>query len=191
MQGSLPEGASVQGTGKHDPGERVFESTVNITGGKSPSAIQRIVIGQDSYTREPDDQTWVHLDLSRVKQDSLAYFDMGDPTGLVKFSSAIGSVRQTGPHAYAGTFSPESSNILKPFLPVGAPSMIAVFIISAKFTATTDEHGWVTSITVGFEPSNSPPLNMTTTMTGHGTKLQVKAPPKGQVHEAAGFYYEK
>jgi hypothetical protein len=189
VQGSLPEGAAVQATGRFDPGVQRFEATIVITGGKTPSATQRIVIGKDSYLRELDTNTWVHLDLSRVKPDSLVYFDMSDPTGLVKFGSAIGSVRVTGPNAYAGRFNPESG--FKPFIPIGAPSLAAFFMSTAEFTATTDERSWITSLTVTLTPTTGAPLSMTTTMTGHGAKLQIVAPPKAQVQEAADFYYEK
>lgn len=51
--------------------------------------------------------------------------------------------------------------------------------------------GWVTSITVELEPSEGPTLSMTTTFSGHGTKLPIKAPPKAQVREADGMYYAK
>lgn len=51
--------------------------------------------------------------------------------------------------------------------------------------------GWVTSITVELEPSEGPTLSMTTTFSGHGTKLPIKAPAKAQVREADGMYYAK
>ena len=189
VSGDLPEGARVRGTGGFDPRKHLYEATVHVTGGKSPSNTHRIVIGKDNYLREQGDEVWVHLDLSRVKRDSLVYFDMSDPTGLAKLTTMIGSVRRTGAHAYAGEFNPESG--FEPFMPIGAPSIAAFFIYTATFTATTDDHGWITSITAELKPSTGAPLKMTTTMTSHGATLGIKAPPKAQVREAADFYYEK
>lgn len=189
VRGSLPEGQSVQGSGAFDPKARLFESKIKITGGELPSDTHRIVVGRHSYLRSPGDPFWVHLDLGRVKKDSLVYFDMSDPTGLVEFGSVIGSVRQSGPHAYTGRFNPDSG--LDPFLPVGAPSVVAFNIRGADFTATTDAKGWITSITVELEPTEGPKLSMTTKLAGHGTRLSIKAPPKAQVREADDTYYEK
>lgn len=188
VRGGLPEGAAVRASGAFDPRAQLFEATIKITG-SSPSSTHRIVIGKHNYLRDVGDRYWVHLDLSRVKKESLVYFDMSDPTGLAKFSSVIGSVRRTGPRAYAGRFNPESG--FDPFLPVGAPSVAAFFSPVADFTATTDDQGWVTSITVELKASTGPALRMTTTMTSHGAKSGIKAPPKARVREADNSYYEK
>jgi hypothetical protein len=189
VRGGLPEGQRVQGSGAFDGKARLFESKIKVTGGELPSDTHRIVVGEHSYLRSPGDPFWVHLDLGRVRKGSLVHFDMSDPTGLVEFGSVIGSVRQTGPNAYRGRFNPDSG--LDPFLPVGAPSVVAFNIRVADFTATTDAKGWVTSITVELEPTDGPMLSMSTKLTGHGTRLSIKTPPKAQVREADDSYYEK
>ncbi|MBB5866985.1 hypothetical protein F4553_000364 [Allocatelliglobosispora scoriae] len=190
VRGDLPDGASVQATGAFDPVARLFESTTKSNDGKKTETDQRIVVGANSYARALADKTWVHLDLSRVKPDSLVWFDMADPTGLVKFTSMIGTVQQSGPNAYKGTFSPATSG-LKPFIPLGAPSIVSLGVYSADFTATTNAQGWVTSITIEVQAAKGPALTMTTDLSGHGTKLGIKAPPKSKVDEAADIYYEK
>ncbi|WP_144118453.1 hypothetical protein [Catellatospora sichuanensis] len=187
VRGDLPEGADVQATGAHDPAARLFEVKVTVNGTASPSATHRIVTGEHNYLRDLDDKLWVHLDLSRMSQDSLVYFDMSDPAGLARFSSSIGSVRRTGPNAYAGRFNPEKNHV-KHFIPVGAPTIFTLGVLFADFTATTDR-GWITSITVEVDPKG-PPLHITTEFSGHGTKMQIKAPPKAQVREANISYYE-
>jgi hypothetical protein len=189
VRGSLPEGQSVQASGAFDPKGRLFEAKIKTSGGKDPSDTRRVVVDKHSYLRMESVSFWVHLDLARVPEDSLVYFDMSDPTGLVKFTSVIGSVRQTGPNAYAGRFNPDSG--FDPFVPVGAPSVASFGITVADFTATTDGKGWVTSITVELEPLEGPKISMTTTLSDHGTKLSIKAPPKAQVREADGSYYKK
>src|SRR6185369_6199159 len=109
-------------------------------------------------------------------------FDKDDPTGLARLIERIALVRRTGPHAYSGQFVPAVSFTAS--LPIGAPAFAAVSLAGAvDFSAITNEQGWVTSITIDMKPTDGPPLHMTTTLTGHGDKLDVKRPPKSQVQE--------
>ncbi|MEU1585875.1 hypothetical protein [Micromonospora sp. NPDC005710] len=189
VRGGLPEGQKVTGTGAFDPKKRRFQSTVAVTGGKYPSAGSRIVIGTDSYVRPSDDKDWVHVDLKRVKRDDIFLrFDWVDPTGLKAFTSSIISVDRVDPHTYAGRFDP-NGNSTTSFLPVGAPSIVSIGTRLAPFRITTDDAGWVTSITVELSPNDGPKLTMTTTMKDHGKPLKINA-PKG-AGEAADFYYRK
>ncbi|MBM0256624.1 hypothetical protein [Micromonospora sp. 4G55] len=189
VRGELPEGESVKGTGVFDPKARRFQSTIAVTGGKYPSAGSRIVIGTDSYVRPSDEKDWVHVDLKRVKRDDpFLRFDWADPTGLKTFTSTITSVRRTGPHSSTGRFDPDGKDV-ESFLPVGAPSLVSLGMPLSPFTITTDDRGWVTSLTVELTPSEGPKLTMTTTMSGHGKPQQIKAPARAG--EAADFYYGK
>jgi hypothetical protein len=130
----------------------------------------------------------VHLDLKRVKRDNpLLGFDWVDPTGLKRFTSAIVSAERTGPHSYTGSFDPDGKGA-DPFLPVGAPSVVSIGMHWSPFTITTDNQGWVTSIRVELSPSKGPKLTMTTTMSGHGNQLAIRAPAR--FTEAADFYYD-
>lgn len=189
VRGSLPEGQKVKGSGAFDPKARRFQSTIAVTGGKYPAAGSRIVIGTDSYSRPSDEKQWVHIDLKRVKRDDpFLRFDWVDPTGLTQFTEAIVSVQRTGPHTYTGRFDPDGKDATS-FLPVGAPSIISIGTPLSPFTITTDDQGWVTSITVELTPRTGPKLTMTTTLSGHGTALKIKAPARAA--EAADFYYRK
>jgi hypothetical protein len=189
VHSNLPEGGVVDGTGAVDPRARVFQSTTKFTGGTNPSSSQQIVIGTNLYQRTVGTETWVHLDLKRVKKTNrLAYFDVADPTGMVKFISMIRSVQPDGPHAYRGLFNAATQDST-PFLPVGAPSVVSIGSLESLFTATTDDRGWVTSLTMELVPSKGPNLTMTTRMRDHGKPLQIKAPPKALIREAADFYY--
>ncbi|MFG1658562.1 hypothetical protein ACGFIY_18750 [Micromonospora chersina] len=189
VRGSLPEGQSVKGTGAFDPTKRRFQATIAVTGGKYPSAGSRIVIGTDSYVRPSDEKGWVHVDLKRVKRDDpFLRFDWADPTGLKAFTSSITSVDHVGPHTYTGRFDPDGEDA-KPFLPVGAPSVVSIGTPLSPFTITTDDQGWVTSIRVELAPSKGPKLTMTTTMSDHGKPSKINAP--ADADEAADFYYRK
>ncbi|RKN35582.1 hypothetical protein [Micromonospora musae] len=189
VRGGLPEGQNVSGTGAFDPEKRRFQSTVKVTGGKYPSAGSRVVIGTDSYVRPAGEKRWVHVDLKRVKRDDpFLRFDWADPTGLKAFTSSIASVDRTGPNTYTGRFDPDGEDT-KPFLPVGAPSIVSIGTPMSPFTIITDDQGWVTSIKVELTPGNGPKLTMTTTMSGHGKPVKVS--PPADAGEAADFYYDK
>ncbi|MEU5526983.1 hypothetical protein ABZ744_08580 [Micromonospora chersina] len=189
VRGSLPEGQNVKGTGAFDPKKRRFQATIAVTGGKYPSAGSRIVIGTDSYVRPSGEKDWVHVDLKRVKRDDpFLRFDWADPTGLKAFTSSITSVDHVGPHTYTGRFDPDGEDA-KPFLPVGAPSVVSIGTPLSPFTITTDDQGWITSIRVELTPGTGPKLTMTTTMSDHGKPSKINAPARAD--EAADFYYRK
>jgi hypothetical protein len=190
VDSDLPEnGSRVSASGVFDPVRKLYDATTTITGGRSAGTVQRIVVGTDSYLRQADQKTWAHLDLSRVKKDNpLVYFDMTDPTGLAKFIAQIQSVDRTGPHTYAGDFDPFVSS--PKFLPIGAPSIVAIGGGTAPFTATTDEQNRVVSIHIELAPRDSQKLVMTTTFSEHGKPPPIKAPAKGSVQEADDVYYK-
>jgi hypothetical protein len=196
VRGGLPDGESIRGDGAFDPQGRRFDSSTKIAG-KYPSNVHKIIIGRDEYVWQPVQGIWVHLDLRRIKATSPLYVDTSDPTGLGTFAAVIekatgdwdkGSVSQPEAHRYTGAFLPNNE---KTYLPVGAPSMWALaFQADATFTVTTDEQGWVASITVQFTQSKGPVLTQTTTISSHAAKLPIKAPPKAQVREADSVYYK-
>ncbi|MFE9690129.1 hypothetical protein [Micromonospora sp. NPDC005806] len=189
VRGNLPEGQNIKGTGAFDPKTRRFQATIAVTGGKYPAAGSRIVIGNDSYVRPADEKDWVHVDLKRLKRDDpFLRFDWIDPTGLKTFTATITSVQRTGPYTYTGRFDPDGKDT-KSFLPVGAPSLVSLGMPLSPFTITTDDQGWVTSIKVELTPSKGPKLTLTTTMSGHGKPLKIKAP--AGAGEAADFYYDR
>lgn len=190
VNANLPESANVTASGAFDLASKLFEATTNQTGGKNPGKNQRIVVGVNDYLRQGDDKSWVHLDLSRIKnQNSPVYFDMNDPTGLVKFTTTIRSARRTSPTTYTGTYDPFVPG--REFLPIGAPALWTIGGGTQPFTVTTDDQGRVVSIQVEFASSNgNPKLVMTTTLSEHGKPLPTKAPAKGSVREAASFYYD-
>lgn len=187
VRGSLPEGKSVEASGAFDPKQQRFQATISVTGGEKPSAGSRVVVGTDSYQRPSDDEEWVHVDLTRVEPDDIFVgFDWADPTGMKAFTASIFSAQRTNTHTYTGQFRPDGSSI-KPYLPVGAPSIVTIAMPPSPFTITTDDQGWVTSIEVELTPSDGPKLTTTTTMSDHGKPLKINAPARSV--EAADFYY--
>ncbi|MFC5002318.1 hypothetical protein ACFPIJ_31355 [Dactylosporangium cerinum] len=183
VEGDLPgDDGTIKATGAFDPTAKLFESTIQISSQKDP--VHRIVVGTDSYLQQTGGK-WVHLDLKRVKPDALVYFDMTDATGLVKFTTRVESAEGTAATGYKGRF--DAGGASPEFLPVGAPSLWVIGG-AAPFTATVDGKGWVTTITVELTDKDRT-VKLTTTMSGHGEPLQIKAPAKKSVVEADDLYY--
>ncbi|SHN04027.1 hypothetical protein [Cryptosporangium aurantiacum] len=174
VQATLPENEKVKATGAFDTKEQIFTSETTLTSPKNPSSTERIVLGTDAYQREPGDP-WVHLDLTRIKKNSLFYFDLTDPTGLSQFAETVTFAKRSGPATYTGRFRPDGETD-EPFLPIGAPSLWSSGMRVSPFTITVDDQGWVTAISVELSPSDSPTLTMKTTLSAHGQPLSVSAP---------------
>jgi hypothetical protein len=185
--GEVPDSKKVTGSGTYDPKAKRISVKYQLAGGdEKAQATQRIVIGTDLYSRSKDGETWVHLNLKRIKKDSLYHYDMTDPTGLSRFVESIDTVTSTGPNTFAGALDIEGDRFNEGFLPIGTPAISVLFGGSATFTATTDSAGWVTSIKVSLRDSEDS-LQMTTTLSNHGKASGIKKP--SDVGEAMDFYY--
>jgi hypothetical protein len=182
--GEVPDSKKVAGSGTYDPKAKRISVKYKVTGAGS---MQRIVVGTDLYSRSKDGETWVHLNLKRLKKDSLYAYDMTDPTGLSRFTESVDEVTSAGPNAFSGTLDIEGDRFNEGFLPVGTPAISVLFGGSATFTATTDAAGWVTSIKVSLKDSEDS-LQMTTTLSGHGKASGIKKP--SNFGEAMDFYYD-
>jgi hypothetical protein len=186
--GEVPDAKKVTGSGTYDPTAKRISVKYTVTGGEAKAqSSQRIVIGTDLYSRSKNGETWVHLDLKRIKKDSLYAYDMTDPTGMSRFVESVDTVTGTGPNAFSGTLDIEGDQFNEGFLPVGTPAVSVLFGGSATFTATTDAAGWVTSIKVSLKDS-ADALQMTTVLSNHGKPSGIKKP--SNYGEAMDFYYD-
>ncbi|WP_426513982.1 hypothetical protein ACPPVO_27205 [Dactylosporangium sp. McL0621] len=177
----------IEATGGYDHAGKVFEEDVTLTGTAHDTHLHRVVFGTDSYSRDKDSEKWVHLDLARLKSQSLVGLNMDNPTGLATFITSVASATATGPHAYKGLFDPMEGT--DEFLPVGHPSIVAFYSKNAPFMLETDDQGNVTSIHVEMELTDKPAFVCTTTFAGHGQPLATKRPAKNKTAEADSFYY--
>ncbi|WP_433790295.1 hypothetical protein [Actinoplanes sp. CA-252034] len=186
--GQVPDSKKITGSGTYDPKAKRISVKYKVTGGGAKTeATQRIVVGTDLYSRSKDGETWVHLNLKRLKKDSLYAYDMSDPTGMSRFVESIEKVTSTGPNTFSGTLDIEGDRFNEGFLPIGTPAISVLFGGNATFTATTDAAGWVTSIKVSLKDSEDS-LQMTTTLSGHGKASGIKKP--SNFGEAMDFYYD-
>lgn len=189
VTGDVPDKKKVAGSGTFDPKAKRITVSYKVSGGGAKTEqTQQIVVGTDLYSRQRNGETWVHLNLKRVKKDSLYYYDMTDPTGLARFVSSVDQVESTGANTFSGTLDIKGDSFNEGFLPVGTPAISVLFGGTATFTATTDAAGWVTTIGVELKDSEQT-LTMTTKLSAHGKASGIKKP--ANFGEAMDIYYDK
>ncbi|MDI6100111.1 hypothetical protein QLQ12_16025 [Actinoplanes sp. NEAU-A12] len=189
VSGDVPDKKKVAGSGAFDPKAKRITVDYKVSGGGAKTEqTQQIVVGTDLYSRQKKGETWVHLNLKRVKKDSLYYFDMTDPTGFARFVSTVATVESTGANAFRGTLDIKGDSFNEGFLPVGTPAISVLFGGAATFTATTDAAGWVTTIGVELKDRQET-LTMVTKLSEHGKPSGIKKP--SNFGEAMDFYYDK
>ena len=187
VNSDLPDKQRVRADGAYDAKAKKIKYHRTETGGSNPTAVQLMVIGTDEYTRQSAADTWVHLDLKRVKKGGSSDFDMTDPLGLTHFVSTIRSVTRVDAHTFRGTYDPFAGK--GEFLPLGLPSILTLgWGGNDPFTVRTDAHGWVTSLDLVLTVKDQT-LRMHTQLTGHG-KPQTITKPR-HAGEAMDFYYDK
>ena len=186
VSGDVVDNKKITGSGAYDPKAKRITTTKKLTGGSTEQS-QVIVVGTDFFSREKNGETWVHLNLKRVKKNGLYYYDMTDPTGLSRFVSSVATVRSTGPTTFSGSLDIKGDKFNDGFLPVGTPAISVWFGGDAQFSATTDAKGWVTSIGVSLRDKNKT-LRMTTRLTGHGAASGITKP--SNYGEAMDIYYQ-
>lgn len=188
VKSDLTDGASMQAGGAVDVAARRHRVTVRSTAGVQPTALERINVGGSSYVRNIGDKKWAHLDMSRVGTKNIVYVDMTDPIGLVTFTSSVVLAERTGPRGWSGWVN--LNEVTDPLLPVGAPMLYGFGLGGIPFQVTTDESGWVTSLTVTLtDPKDKSKLVMTTTFSGHGKPVSIKAPSRSTVEKADDYWY--
>ncbi len=189
VSGDVVDSRRIAGSGSYDPKAKRISTVQRLSGGgKKAEQGQRIVVGTDLFSRGKSGETWVRLNLKRVKKDSLYYYDMTDPTGLTRFTESVETVRSTGANTFAGRLDIEGDKFMEGFLPVGTPAISVFLGGSAQFSATTNDAGWVTAISVDILDEKKT-LKMTTKFGNHGKNQGIKKP--GNYGEAMDFYYDK
>jgi hypothetical protein len=186
VNADLPDKQRVQATGAFDLKGKKIKYARKEIGGKYPTSLQLTVVGKDEYTRESAGDTWVHLDLRRVKKGGIHEFDLTDPTGLIHFTTTIKSVQRVDAHTYRGTYDPFEGT--GEFLPIGIPSLTMLgWGGEDPFTVRTDARGWVTSIDLVLTVKKET-MRMRTTMSDHGKSTSITKPKHSG--EAMDFYYK-
>jgi hypothetical protein len=188
---------TTDGSGLMDTATRSESVTLTVTTPAKAIHEQVTMVGTDIYLKMDlpipsiEAGKWMHVDITRLKSlASLGLGDPSDPTNLSTYAKEIVTVQQTSPGQYQGTL-----DITKAPLPSLTAALLAQAgdaLKSVPFTATTDDQGRLTSMTVQM-PSLGAGIPPSTTKVGFsdfGTPVNVQAPPAAQTQEAPDMLYQ-
>ncbi|SNT13931.1 hypothetical protein SAMN05421812_103352 [Asanoa hainanensis] len=175
------ESSTVTSTGNLDP--KADKATMTVRVGNS-SNIDLRSIGQDAWLQatgvpgvEPG--KWLHIDGARLAGTTFDALPDGDAAGAGKFVERMADVTKSGDGSYQGTID----------LTKVAGSGVSVDVLGGKgnkvpFTATVDDSGRLTQLTLDLSSIDAQLGKMTTTYSDFGASVQVAEPPAADVVEA-------
>jgi hypothetical protein len=175
------ESSTLRSTGNLDP--KADKATMSVRIGTNSSVDLRS-IGEDAWLQatgvpgvEPG--KWLHIDGARLAGTSFDALPDGDAAGAGKFVERMADVTKSGDGTYQGTID----------LTKVAGSGVSVDVLGAKgnsvpFTATVDDQGRLTKLTLDLSTIDPNLGTMTTTYSDFGAPVTVAAPPAAQVVEA-------
>ncbi len=175
------ESATVTSTGHLDP--RADKASMSLQIGNN-SSIDLRSIGPDAWLQatgvpgvEPG--KWLHIDGARLAGTTFDALPDGDAAGAGKFVERMAEVNKSGDGSYRGTID----------LTKVAGSGVSVDVLGGKgnsvpFTATVDDQGRLSKLTIDLSTIDPSLGTMTTTYSDFGSPVAVSAPPAANVVEA-------
>jgi hypothetical protein len=173
------------GQGAMDPAAKKMRISGNLGLGGEAMKMDMIVLGEDIYLKMDGLATmsdkWQHIDASKLPAGSqLRQMSGGDPVGANNLLSGVTEVRRVGEGRYQGTLDATKST-------AADPEALRVFGDKAKavpFTASLDERGRLTELTVDMQSLHQSLGQMKTTYSDFGVPVSVEKPAAGQIEEA-------
>ncbi|MEV0716119.1 hypothetical protein [Asanoa sp. NPDC050611] len=178
------ESAAVNSTGNLDPKADKATMSLKIGASGSNSSVDLRSIGEDAWLQatgvpgvEPG--KWLHIDGARLAGTSFDALPDGDAAGAGKFVERMADVTKSGDGSYQGTID----------LTKVAGSGVSVDVLGGKgnsvpFTATVDDQGRLSKLSLDLTSIDPQLGTMTTTYSDFGTPVTVAQPPAAQVVEA-------
>ncbi|BCY08043.1 hypothetical protein [Actinoplanes sp. L3-i22] len=175
VEGNVTADQRIDVTGAHDPGAGALSRTIKVTDGATTGTRELILVDKALYLRTSERKRWARVDPDTFDPKSVFFLvNPADPNGLGDFADAVAWVEQTGPGAYDGSFrvAKKDGGV---FIPVGAPALSLSGSSGARFTATADTEGNVTSIVVMLRTYTGD-LTLTTRFSDFGKPVVVTRP---------------
>jgi hypothetical protein len=175
------ESSGITSTSTVDP--KANQASATMTIGSARFAVR--TVGDDIYVQAdglPNVQPgkWLHIDGAKAAGTSFDLIPDGDAAGANKFVDTIADVRETSPGTYSGTL-----DLTK--VPAGNGVSVSTLGDQAKavpFTATVDDQGRLTSLTIDMASINAQLGTMKTTYSDFGAPVSVSAPAAADTVEA-------
>jgi hypothetical protein len=172
-------------TGAMDPTARKAQLAMNMSASGQSLKINVVMIDKDVYlkmTGVPSmPKKWMHIDAAKVKAGStLDVMPEGDPAGAGKMMNTVVDVQRTGEHGFKGTLDLTKS----PSANAAALKAMGDKAKAVPFTATVDDQGRLTDMTVQMSALQPGAGDLKTTYSGFGTPVSIAKPPASQTMEA-------
>jgi hypothetical protein len=159
---------------------------------------QGLIVGPDVYVKGVgnDPNAWWHVDTSRLAPGNVLT-EATDPTLNAAVLNAIDEARQTGTNQYSGTIdvaalTRQATGAATDEQKKQAKTLLGLLgqAKQAQFTASLDNSGRLTALTVTVpSPNGKQSTTVTTNYSNFGTSVTAAPPPASQVKEAPAQFY--
>jgi hypothetical protein len=171
-------------SGKIDPKGNKADVTMKVTASTGSADFHVRALGDDVYIQAdglPNVQAgkWLHIDAAKAAGTSFDVIPDGDAAGANRFLNTVADVKKDGTGSYSGTL-----DLTK--VPAGGGVSIDTLGDKAKavpFTATVDDQGRLTSLTIDMSALNAQLGSLKTTYSDFGSPVTVEAPATSDVVE--------
>lgn len=172
-------------TGVMDPTARKAQMAMNVSAGAQKLKIDVVTLDKDIYlkmTGAPSmPKKWMHVDAAKVKSGgTLDVMPEGDPAGASKMINTVVDVQRNGEHGFKGTLDLTKS----PSANATALKALGDKAKTVPFTATVDDQGRLTDMTVQMSALQPGAGDLKTTYSDFGAPVSVAKPPASQTMEA-------
>jgi hypothetical protein len=172
-------------TGAMDPTARKAQLAMNMSAGGQSLKMNVVMVDKDIYlkmTGVPSmPKKWMHIDAAKVKAGgTLDVMPEGDPAGAAKMMNAVVDVQRNGEHGFKGTLDLTKT----PSANAAALKTLGDKVKAVPFTATVDDQGRLTDMTVQMSALQPGAGDLKTTYSDFGSPVSIAKPPASQTMEA-------
>jgi hypothetical protein len=171
-------------SGKIDPKGNKADVTMKVTASTGSADFQVRALGDDVYIQArglPNVQPgkWLHIDAAKAAGTTFDIIPDGDAAGANRFVKTVADVKKDGSGSYSGTLD---------LTKVPAGSGVTVNGMGDKasavpFTATVDDQGRLTSMTIDMSGLSAQLGTLKTTYSNFGSPVTVAAPATSDIVE--------
>lgn len=169
-----------------------------LQGSLGVGTAQGLIVGPDVYVKGVgnDPNAWWHVDTTRLQPGNVLT-EATDPTLNAAVLNAVKDARQTGTNQYSGTIdvatlTNQSTEGATDQQKKQAKTLLGLLgqAKQAQFTASLDNQGRLTALTVTVpSPNGTRSTTVTTNYSNFGTTVTAAPPPASQVKEAPESFY--
>jgi len=175
--------------GVADPKAGVARMSMDMSALSQDTKIEVRKVGEDVYLKfsgsmakmiggAGSGKPWMHVDASKIAEGSSFKLPKDDPAGSKAMIDAMTKVERVGEHNFKGLLDPAKMQRNQASLKALGTKTAAV-----PFTATTDDQGRLTELTLDMSALGAGAGKMKTTYSDFGTPVTVEAPPAAEVGE--------